>query len=748
MKKYIIISVILAIIVIASIYLTKTPDKYHKEETIDLALVSTTSEKIGQEMIDGASLYVNEINQKGGLFGKEIRLHVFDDMGKSRKATHIATRISESNKILLVLGHSNNECSIAAGRIYKKVGIPAIAASATSELVTLDNEWFYRIIPNDEFQAKFIANYIYRSLKIKSACIIHDSDDFGKILSTSFYSEASKIGLHIKQKWQFHKKSESLSKDLKKILMSLRSVHNPGILFLATDSAYASQLIESINYPKAKLKIIGTYELTQPSFLKSMRKNLMEQNYPGYFSDGIYAILPYMSELSDTDGVHFLKHYLQTYQRKPSWFAASYYDACKLAIEAIKKSGIQDAAIGKKRMDIKDALQSMYHIDYAVKGAMGHHFFNHNGDIQAPIKVGKYHKQAFIPDYCDYRIDTDNTHSHDMGAQIINGEKIIIDGLKMNKAQVVYTGISVNKINNLNIKKKTCTYDFFIWFKYKDAFDPSNIIFENAVNPIKLENPVLEKKDDVKICSFHIVADFKQNFNFRAYPFDYQVLEINYRHKTLIDDKLILVIDRDHQKLAYDENKKNKKLDISSGWNLIGEYLYQDIVTHESRTNSKKSSVLSKEASYSQVNYRTRVKRVNLSGVVRNFFPIIAMILLSTLIMFLPRQKIAIKMILISAVLISNAVYHVSFFSALNATTYITAIEYIHIGFYFVLIYISLASVILYYLHTKKSQKPIFYLHFISGFFYVCIMIGLGYLAYSFIESINLKEIWWNCYHI
>jgi len=486
-----------------------------------------------------------------------------------------------------------------------------------------------------------------------------------------------------------------------------------------------------------------------PSFIKTIGKSLMEQNSPGYFSNGVYAILPYMSELSDKDGIHFLKHFLKTYQRKPSWLAASYYDACKLAIEAIKKSGIHDAAIGKKRMDIKDALQSMSHLDYAVKGAMGYHFFNHHGDVQAPIKVGTFHNHTLIPDYCEYRIDTKNEYSQNIGAQIINGEKFIIDGLKMNKAKIVYTGISVNKIKNLNIKKKTCTFDFFIWFKYKEKFDPSNIIFENALQPVKFENPVIEKKNNITTCSFHIIADFIQNFDFRAYPFDSQILEINYRHNNLVDDKLIFVIDQDHKKLPINKSEqKVEKLNIKTGWNLIGEYLFNDILTHESKAFRSSSSRTSKELSYSQVNYRNCIKRVNFSGVLRNFFPIILMIFLSGLVMFLPGSKIGIKIILISSILIANSVYHISLFSTLNVKTYITVMEYIHIGFYIVLIYTALTSIFLYYLHRKNVQKSYIYAHFIAGFLFFSILVGWGYFTFSYTESVHLKEIWWNCYNI
>ena len=747
MKKYIISSVILIIISIAALYFIKAPKKYNKEETISLAIVSPADEIIGKEMVNGASLYINKINRKGGLFNKKINLIVFDDMGKSKKATNIALKISENNQILGVLGHSNNESSIAAGRIYKKIGIPAIAGSATSELVTRDNEWYFRIIPNDEFQAKFIAHYVYRSLKIPSACVIYDSDDYGKILSSTFVTEANKIGLNIKHLWQLNSSSENISKEIKNILVSLRSIDNPGILFLAVHASQASDIITSIHYPKTKLKIIGTYELTRPSFIKTISKNVLEQNVPGFFSDGIYAIMPYMSDLSDKTGIEFLNNYLTAYSEMPTWIAASHYDAAHLLTQAIKKAGIHNTAIGKQRMNIKDALQTMFHIDYAVKGTLGHFYFNNDGDVKAPVEAAKLYKQTFIPTFSQYRLNLDKNLSNDMGTQIIKGEKIVIDDIIMNKTQIVYTGIHVNKIENLNIIKQFCTFDFFIWFKYKGLFKPENIIFENALSPIKLEKPVIEKYSDINICSFHVKADFQNYFNFRNYPFDDQILKINYRHKTKTDDKLIFVIDRENKKIPLDKSKiTDPKINLSTGWKLDKEYIFQDIMTHESRIGTKQSDIKT-DAQYSKVNYRVRINRTEWSSIIRKFFPVCAIFILIIIIRFLPPHNINIKIITIVGGLITNAIYHINFISTHNIV-YLTTIDYIYIGLYIVLIFTAINSVFFYILHTKNAQKMIKYLRIATGIIYVFIVSGIGYYTYEFFEQTIQKEIWSGFYKI
>jgi len=722
MKKYPFIIILFTIIAAAAIYFLQAPEHSPKKGTICLAIVSNTNEYAGQEMINGASLYINEINQKGGLFGKQLRLEVFDDMGKPKKATNIALKISESNQILLVLGHSNNATSIAAGRIYKKVGIPSIAASATSQFITRDNEWYFRAIPNDEFQAKFIANYIYRALKIPSACIISDSDDFGTTLSSYFESEANSIGLLVKRKWQLNRNSKNLSHDINNILISLRSVGQQGILFLATHASEASEIISSVHYPETNLKIIGTSELCSELFKNRLKKQILEQQNPGFFSDGVYAVLPYIPELSDKDGIRFNNQYKKAYHNLPSWHAASYYDATKLAVEAIKKSGIGHVTIGKKRMNIKDALQSMYHFDYAVKGISGHLYFNNSGDCEAPLKVGKYEKQVFTPTFTEYRLDTNRMTTQNMGARILQGEILVIDDIEMSEKQIVFSGISMNKIENLNIQNQTCTFDFYIWFKYQDEFDPSKIVFENAVHPIMLEDAIIEKNNETTTCTFHVVADFKHSFDFRRYPFDRQLLQINFRHTHLIEEKLKFVMDQIHNDT---KKPKQAKLDINTGWEIQDEYMYSDIASHESSPGNLNLK------SYSQMNYRTLMKRSQPGSVFRRIIPVAVILALSILVILISHQKMLFKIILVSGLFVTNALYHIHCMLTLK-TEYLTAMEFIHIGLYILLAYIVLNVFLFQFLQKKQFEKGIYYFFRVTGVVYVLIVLAVGHLTYQF----------------
>ena len=64
---------------------------------------------------------------------------------------------------------------------------------------------------------------------------------------------------------------------------------------------------------------------------------------------------------------------------------------------------------------------------------------------------------------------------------------MLFDGKYMYKTNVIYTGIKVNRISELDMNKLTCMLDFYLWFRYQGNIDVQDIEFVNAVEPIHLE---------------------------------------------------------------------------------------------------------------------------------------------------------------------------------------------------------------------------------------------------------------------
>jgi len=651
----------------------------------------------GEAMLRGISLYLNEANQKGGIDGRRIRLRSFNDKNRPRDAGIVASEIAENKDILIVLGHFRSEASITAGRFYRKNGIPAITASASANPVTSGNDWYFRIISDNELQGSFIAGYISKSLNKNSASIIFTDDSYGTTLAKSFEKTARDLSLNIERKWKFQPEmsDELKSDELKRIAAELRAMEDPGIIFMAVHGDHAPEIISSLKFPGTDYSIIGTDSFATPSFIRGFNKYPQEQTKPGYFTDGIYAVSPFLMDIANEKAHTFRQKFIRKYKEEPSWVAACYYDAAMLAVEAIRRSGVHGKEnIRRDRREIREFMASMNTMDDAVKGVTGYIYFDKNGDMKSPFSsVVFYQDNKLFPAYSQYQMG--HSVGNDALRKVLASEIIMLKDKTMNRTDVVYTGIDVGEISNLNVRQGTYTADFQVWFRYKGGVNVADIKFMNAVGSVRLEHPVVNKsKDNITVQSYHVKADFKNNFDFRAYPFDDQDIRISFRHASHTRDKLIYIPGTPDGKVT--------NLNPLSGWNIKNMRFYQYIITTASTPGSRDFSAPQNDIHYSQFNAAIRIQREGYDVILRNFLPVLLMALALHMVYFIPYEQYGIRVWVIMFSLAANSFCHHRLLSDIE-TAYWSITEYAIFTVYGLLCLSVIISIIIFSLSRGKK---------------------------------------------
>ena len=153
--KYISIGIVLLIALFAVYWLLPSDE----ENSIHIAYAGSESED-GQALIRGIEPYLKAINENGGIDGKKLVLDIFDDRNDPIVARQKVLEIVEENRAIAVIGHLYSTCSTSAGEVYRQHGIPAITAVSTNVKVAAGNDWYFRMIYNDDFQGRFLAHYV------------------------------------------------------------------------------------------------------------------------------------------------------------------------------------------------------------------------------------------------------------------------------------------------------------------------------------------------------------------------------------------------------------------------------------------------------------------------------------------------------------------------------------------------------------------------------------------------------------
>ncbi|KPA18413.1 membrane protein containing Extracellular ligand-binding receptor domain protein [Candidatus Magnetomorum sp. HK-1] len=702
LKKLLLFTILLLIILLPVYFLLV------KKDNLYIAIVGpmTGSAQLnGKAMVQGATIFQNAFQQNSSLQNYNLQLLVFDDHNDPEIAKDIAKKIAYNTKILFVLGHFDSKTSMIAGEIYKQNKIPVITASAIADNFIKSNEWYFRIIPGASIQAIFAANFIKNELHVDNVELIFIDDQYGLNMEKAFTKACKKLNLSIKRKVL---QTENFDENLENMVLDFQSNDQPLVLFIATNDVQGAEIIAALKYPGANFSIVGCNLMAVPSFIEHLKKDSFQENAtPGYHSDGIYVVSPFLIEIGNEHSQLFKEQFKSKYGNNPSYVSYAYYDAMKTVLSAVEHTEIyQYDDINQKRKCLRDYISNLKTDEKSIKGITGNIIFNKVGDVIRPYYFGVYQDQKIISAFSQFQTIPQNTDVNLILDQVLEGKLIKVKDRYMRKTQIIYTGIDINEIKDLNMPDRTFNADFYIWFRYKGNFDNAiHIEFENSVDKLSIRkdlnnssiSKVLhKKKGDITIQAFRISGRFKGNFNFRAFPFDTHTLAIHFRHRTLSRDKIIYIPDLSGMD-QLDEIKKDltKRSHALEGWTVTNAIYYQDQFVNESSLGDPEAFKSKNQIIYSRFNTEIHIMRKIVNYLIKNLFLILVLIVISYITYFIPADQFSIRISIGMSTLLTSAFSHIKLTNSLPVS-YLLALEYAFFGVYAIATLSIIISVLVY----------------------------------------------------
>ena len=149
----------------------------------------------GEQLRQGVSRAVADINLSGGVNGEQLVLEVADDACDPKQAMAVANQLVAKG-VKFVAGHYCSGSSIAAAKIYEDAGILMISPSSTNPKFTDEGGWnVHRVCGRDDAQGAFAGRAIAKAYAGKSIAILDDSSVYGIGLATEFKSALNGAGV-------------------------------------------------------------------------------------------------------------------------------------------------------------------------------------------------------------------------------------------------------------------------------------------------------------------------------------------------------------------------------------------------------------------------------------------------------------------------------------------------------------------------------------------------------------------------
>ncbi len=334
-------------------------------ETIKIGIVLSTTGLLGpmgEDMMEGARLAVEEINAEGGVLGRQVELVEEDDATEAAKCLDRVKKLVDVDGVKVLVGGMTSGASMASGPYVAGKEVLLVSPSATSPAITNQEwtNWLFRTTPHDAFQGAVLAQVVLEQGFTRLATMVQDNP-YGVGLEKALVDALKAEGWQGEHVVSIH--FDPAKKDYRTELDIIKG-HNPDVILAVT---YAEdgiivfkQALEMGLDEIAWLGCDGNYGdgmFAEPKSAEFMEKAIIAGTRAAGPSGATYN--------------KFAAAYKDETGEDPSVYCDTTYDAIKMIAEAIDKAGVYDGA------KIRDAFLA---IGKNYDGASGTITFDDKGD--------------------------------------------------------------------------------------------------------------------------------------------------------------------------------------------------------------------------------------------------------------------------------------------------------------------------------------------------------------------------------
>ncbi len=608
-------------------------DPLFSQEGFHIALVGPMSGKgkdSGIAMQQGIELYLAKINSQGGIHGRPVILDVYDDQNKKNEARKQALAIAKNNQAVAIIGHVYSSCSMAGSAIYEENGIPAISPASTHIDVTTDNPYYFRTIFDDNLQGRFLAQYSAKIFASKSVFIIHEELPYGSYLADVFAQTSLREGVAISGKELISTKEKDLAARSREVAQILKETDSTGTVFLATHATEGATILKHLRDAGIKNTIMASDSFNSATFRNKAAQYEKENGGPGYYSNGIYVASPLGYDTAPDAVQQFRQDYIERYNSStdPDWRAVTSYNATVAIVAALreKECGGTAETLREDREKVRDFLANADEIKKGIQSITGKIYFDKRGNQQLALTLSKYQSQQLISSLAQLQPVSSPGMISNLEDAFTAKRILKVDDKLMYKTNVAYTGVELLKVSDFSVIKRVCTLEFNLWFRFHKDTEIENIEFLNAVEPVKLEKPVKEvTREQISYRLYHVTGKFKTDFLPSRIGFGEHVIGISLRHRALLRNNLIFVVDTPGMALNSKESlaaelNANHVLSDAQGWTIVRAVFFQNNFATISMGDPEYLDSNSGKVLFSRFNLKLLVEKEQLTF--RNTIPI------------------------------------------------------------------------------------------------------------------------------
>ncbi|MBU3106912.1 ABC transporter substrate-binding protein [Clostridium gasigenes] len=331
------ISLFLALAISTSLAMVGCSSKSDSKARVDTNVV-----KIGVfEPMTGANSAGGQLEVEGvklanrlypTVLGKKVELVFVDNKSDKVEAANAASNLVEKEKVNAIIGSSGSGNSMAAGDIVMEAKVPVVGATCTNPLVTVGNDYYFRVCFIDPFQGTVMAKYAAEKLKANRVALLQEVSSDYSVGICKFFTDAFEKITGNKNAIVAKSNYNTGDQDFTAQLTNINS-KNPDVIFAPGNVSEGALIIKQARQLGITAPIIGGDTWETPEFIDIGQEAVEGTVFSTFFASEIT-----ITEESKT----FIDEYRKEYKKEPSSATALAYDAYLVILDAIKRANSTD----------------------------------------------------------------------------------------------------------------------------------------------------------------------------------------------------------------------------------------------------------------------------------------------------------------------------------------------------------------------------------------------------------------------
>lgn len=288
---------------------------------------------------NGTKIAIDEINEAGGILGKQVKLILEDEKGDAQEAMNVYNKLVEDGAVAII-GDITSGPTLAIADLANRDNMLLITPTGTQLDITEGRPSVFRVAFTDPFQGRMLAQYAKDTLGASTVGILaNTSNDYSQGVKEAFIAEAENLGLEIVANESYG----AADKDFRVQLTTIAS-QNPDVLLIPDYYETIALIAPQAREVGIESQFIGpdgwdgiTAQLTTGLSDEGLTAEALQSVEGAIFTNH------YSLDDPNENIQNFIAKYNELHGENPASFSALGYDAAYMVKQAIEEAGSTDS---------------------------------------------------------------------------------------------------------------------------------------------------------------------------------------------------------------------------------------------------------------------------------------------------------------------------------------------------------------------------------------------------------------------